>query len=153
MTGGRLKRVQEYIGDECFLATYGDGLASVDINSLLAFHRENKKVATVTAVRPKSRFGEISFSGNIIQEFLEKPEENSGWVSGGFFVFEPAIFNYLKDDSTILEQEVFEKLAEERNFCAYKHFGFWHPMDSMRDKVNLENLWKDGSGPWKMWQD
>ena len=150
MTGGRLKRIQNNI-DGTFCLTYGDGLSNVNINDLITFHREKKSVATVTAVHPPERYGLISLSGDHVAEFHEKPIDKTSWKNGGFFVFELEIFDYLQDDSTILERTPLETLARENKLTAFKHSGFWHPMDTLREKKQLENLWESQKAPWKIW--
>lgn len=149
MTGGRILRLKEWVGDEAFMVTYGDGLGNVDINALVAFHRQHGKLATVTAVHPPSRFGAMALDGEQVREFSEKPQE--GWINGGFFVFEPQVFNYLSDDSTILEKAPLEALAREGQLMAYQHTGFWQPMDTLREKQILEKLWASEAPPWKTW--
>lgn len=152
MTGGRLKRIREYVGNETFMLTYGDGVANVNIKELLQFHREHPKMATVTAVQPLGRFGSLNIeSNNNVGAFIEKPIGDGGWINGGFFVFEPDIFEYLKDDTTVLEREPLEKLVRISQLNAYKHKGFWKPMDTLRDKMELEKLWESGKAPWKIW--
>ena len=143
MTGGRVKRLQKYINNETFLLTYGDGLANVDINKLLKFHRSHGKLVTVTAVRPAARFGELNLNENKVIEFREKPQINEGWINGGFFVIEPKFLKYLKNDSTFLEREPFEKLTKNKELVAYKHKGFWQCMDTLRDKEILERKLKE----------
>ena len=150
MTGGRLKRIQNHI-DDTFCLTYGDGLSNVDINNLIAFHRKKKSIATLTAVHPPERFGVLSLDGDHVTQFHEKPSGENSWVNGGFFVFEPEIFDYLQDDSTILERTPLETLARENKLTAFKHRGFWHPMDTLREKKQLENLWESQKAPWKIW--
>ena len=150
MTGGRLKRIQNNI-DGTFCMTYGDGLSNVNINNLITFHREKKSVATLTAVHPPERYGLISLSGDHVAEFHEKPSDENSWKNGGFFVFEPEIFDYLQDDSTILERTPLETLARENKLTAFKHSGFWHPMDTLRERKQLENLWESQKAPWKIW--
>jgi glucose-1-phosphate cytidylyltransferase len=150
MTGGRIRRLREWIGDETFMVTYGDGLGNVDIKALVEFHRSHGKKATVTAVHPPSRFGAMALEGNRVTEFSEKPQE--GWINGGFFVFEPALFDLLIDDSTILEHEPLEVLASENELMAFHHSDFWLPMDTLREKQLLEDLWASGSPPWKTWK-
>jgi glucose-1-phosphate cytidylyltransferase len=152
MTGGRLLRLKKWIGDETFMVTYGDGLGNVDLETLIAFHKAHGKVATVTAVHPPSRFGALIIHGDAVQEFSEKPQTGEGWINGGFFVFEPALFNYLKDDQTILEREPLERLAANKQLAAFRHTGFWQPMDTLRDKQLLEALWNGGNAPWKIWK-
>ena len=150
MTGGRLKRIQDHI-DDTFCATYGDGVSDVDINRLISFHKEKKSLATLTAIHPPERFGVLNLSGDYVTEFHEKHRGESSWINGGFFVFEPKIFDYLHDDSTVLEKTPLETLAKEQQLTAFKHNGFWHPMDTLRDKNHLEKLWASGNTPWKIW--
>ena len=150
MTGGRLKRIQNNI-DGTFCVTYGDGLSNVNINDLITFHREKKSVATLTAVHPPERYGLISLSGDHVAEFHEKPSDENSWKNGGFFVFEPEIFDYLQDDSTILERTPLETLAKENKLTAFKHNGFWYAMDTLRERKYLENLWESQKAPWKIW--
>ena len=150
MTGGRIKKIQKYINDP-FCLTYGDGLSDVDINRLISFHKEKKTTATLTAVHPPERFGVLSLSEDYVTEFHEKHAGESSWINGGFFVFEPEIFDYLDDDSTVLERKPLETLAKEQKLTAFKHDGFWHPMDTLRDKNHLEKLWASGKAPWKIW--
>ena len=150
MTGGRLKRIQDRI-DDTFCVTYGDGLSDVDINNLISFHKEKKSLATLTAVHPIERFGVLSLSEDHVTEFHEKFSGESSWVNGGFFVFEPEIFDYIQDDRTILERAPLETLAKEHKLTAFKHDGFWHPMDTLRDKNSLEKLWSSDKAPWKNW--
>ena len=150
MTGGRLKRIQDYV-DDTFCVTYGDGLSNIDINNLISFHREKKSLATLTAIHPPERFGVLNLSGDYVTEFHEKHSGESSWINGGFFVFEPEIFDYLRDDSTVLEKTPLETLAKEKKLSAFKHNGFWHPMDTLRDKKHLENLWSSKKAPWKTW--
>ena len=150
MTGGRIKRIQKHI-DDTFCLTYGDGLSDVDISGLISFHKEKKSIATLTAIHPPERFGVLSLSGDYVTEFHEKHSGGSSWINGGFFVFEPEIFDNLRDDSTILERMPLETLAKEQKLTAFKHDGFWHPMDTLRDKKHLEKLWASGKAPWKIW--
>ena len=149
-TGGRVKRLQSLIGNETFMVTYADGLAQIDINALMAFHRSHGKIATITAVPPPSRFGKLDFDGDMILNFSEKPLQNEGWINGGFFVFEPEVFDYIKGDETVLEREPMEKLAKDRELMAFKHTGFWQMMDTLQDKQLLEKLWKAGNAPWEV---
>ena len=153
MTGGRVRRIKDYVGDETFLLTYGDGLADINIASLIAFHKKNKKLATVTAVNPAGRFGllDMDEKGNV-SRFLEKPEGDGNWINGGFFVMEPDIFDCLEDDKTVLERKPLETLAAQGNLKAYRHEGFWYAMDTVRDKIYLEELWNTGNAPWKVWE-
>lgn len=148
MTGGRIRRLRDVIGDQTFMCTYGDGLASVDIRDLLAFHRKKGRRATVTAVRPPARFGVLDIEGDRVRSFEEKPQTSEGWINGGFFVFEPSIFDRIDGDDTLLEHEPLASLAEDGELSVYKHEGFWHPMDTLRDKRYLEELWAQGSAPW-----
>jgi glucose-1-phosphate cytidylyltransferase len=150
MTGGRLKRIQDRI-DDTFCVTYGDGLSDVDINNLISFHKEKKSLATLTAVHPIERFGVLNISEDYVTEFHEKFSGESSWVNGGFFVFEPEIFDYIQDDATVLERTPLETLAKEQQLTAFKHNGFWYPMDTLRDKNHLENLWSSEKAPWKIW--
>ena len=138
MTGGRIKRIEKYIDDKNFLLTYGDGLSNIDINKLIAFHSRHKKLATLTAVRPPVRFGELSLRGNRVKKFEEKPKLTSGWINGGFFIFNRKIIKFIKDDNTVLEREPLEKLSNMNQLMAYKHEDFWQCMDTKRDKENLE---------------
>ena len=151
MTGGRLKRIQNHL-DDTFCLTYGDGVSDVNIDNLISFHRREKSLATLTAVHPPERFGVLELSGTNVIEFHEKHRGEHSWINGGFFVFEPEIFDYLLDgDSTILERNPLETLAKEQKLTAFKHNGFWHPMDTLRDKKHLENLWTSNNAPWKKW--
>ena len=150
LTGGRLKRIQDHI-DDTFCVTYGDGLSDIDISRLISFHKEKKKLATLTAIHPPERFGVLNLSGDYVTEFHEKHSGIDSWINGGFFVFEPGIFDYLQDDLTILEKTPLETLAKEKKLTAFKHNGFWYPMDTQRDKKHLENLWSSNNAPWKIW--
>ena len=150
LTGGRLKRIQDHI-DDTFCVTYGDGLSDIDISRLISFHKEKKKLATLTAIHPPERFGVLNLSGDYVTEFHEKHTGQNTWINGGFFVFEPGIFDYLQDDLTILEKTPLETLAKEKKLTAFKHNGFWYPMDTQRDKKHLENLWSSNNAPWKIW--
>lgn len=152
MTGGRIKRVQQHIGNETFMLTYGDGVANVNIKQLIEFHNQNKKLCTVTAVQPAGRFGVLNFGKeNDVLFFAEKPKGDGAWINGGFFVCEPGVFNYIEGDTTIWEQEPMERIAGDNRMVAYKHDGFWKPMDTMRDKQELENDWQSGKARWKIW--
>ncbi len=153
MTGGRLWRVADYLDQEDFCFTYGDGVADVDIAKLVSFHRKQKTIATVTAVQPPGRFGTLNITGNKIQEFNEKPKGDGSWINGGFFVLSPQVINYLKDDQTIWEKEPLQRLAREGQLSSYIHRGFWQPMDTLRDKVRLDELWNSGNAPWKIWDE
>lgn len=151
-TGGRLKRLEPFLKDGTFMLTYGDGVCNLDLSKVLAFHRSHGLIATVTAVRPPSRFGGLIFNGDIVSEFTEKPQIGEGWINGGFFVFEPRLFDYLHDDDTSLESDALEKLAADGQLAAYRHQGFWQCMDTLRDKRFLETLWQQKQAPWKVWQ-
>jgi glucose-1-phosphate cytidylyltransferase len=153
MTGGRLKRVQKYIGDKTFMMTYGDGVADINIRELVDFHKNHRKFATVAAVQLAGKFGALNISkDNVITSFLEKPKGDGSWVNGGFFVLEPKVFDLLKDDTTVWEREPMENLAKKRQLNAYKHKGFWQCMDTQRDKIELEMLWSGNKAPWKIWE-
>lgn len=151
MTGGRLKRLQPFLKNEPFMLTYGDGVADIDLKALLKFHRARGRIGTITAVRPPSRFGGLVFKGDLIAEFSEKPQVGEGWINGGFMIFEPEIFKYLKDDRSILEIDGLEKLAGSGQLAAHKHAGFWQCMDTLRDKRFLEKMWNEKKAPWKIW--
>lgn len=149
MTGGRLRRMRDLVGNETCMATYGDGLSDVDLQALLAFHRAHGKLATVTAVRPPARFGGLRLTDDRVEAFSEKPQAEGGWINGGFFVFEPAVFEYLTGDDTILERDPLERLARDGQLMAFKHPGFFQPMDTLRERDLLESLWSSGEAPWK----
>ncbi len=152
MTGGRLHRLAPLLEPHgTFMLTYGDGVADIDITALVAFHRRHGRLATVTAVRPPARFGGMSINGHQVLEFKEKPQAGEGWINGGFFVFEPGVFDYLHGDATVLEEAPLENLARDGQLMAYTHQGFWHCMDTLRDYKVLENLWQSGQAPWKIW--
>lgn len=151
MTGGRIKRLQPYLGDKTFMLTWGDGVSTVDLDRLLAFHREHGRLITMTAVRPPARYGHLEFDGNRIREFTEKPQTAEGWINGAFFVVEPQVFDYIDGDDTQFEKEPLERLAADGELMAYKHDGFWQCMDTRRDKYVLEKLWESGEAPWKIW--
>lgn len=149
MTGGRVKRIQPYIGDETFMLTYGDGLSDIDVGQLVAFHRAHGKLATVTATQPAGRFGSLTIrDDHSVTGFMEKPPGDGGWISAGFFVMEPGVFPYLEGDRTVLEQEPLERLARDGQLMAYPFTGFWQPMDTLKDKHDLEELWKTGQAAW-----
>ena len=148
MTGGRLKRLKDLIGNERFLLTYGDGLSNININSLIEFHQDHGKMVTVSAVRPSARFGEINIDGTKVINFKEKPQIQKGWINGGFFVIEPSFFDYIKNDETVLEAEPLENAAKDGELIAYKHDGFWQCMDTKRDQQILENLILNNKAPW-----
>jgi glucose-1-phosphate cytidylyltransferase len=151
MTGGRVGRLKDYLKDETFMVTYGDGVCNVDIGELVKFHQSHGKLGTVTAVHPPARYGELLIKDDFTTEFSEKPQTHEGWINGGFLVFEPQILDYLNGDESILELDVLERLAEENQLVAYKHHGFWQCMDTLRDKRQLEAAWNSGNPPWKIW--
>ena len=151
MTGGRLRRVREYLGSDDFCMTYGDGVGDVDLTRLIAFHRASKTLATLTATQPPGRFGALDFSGDLIRSFKEKPQGDSSWINGGYFVLSPKVIDYISDDDTVWEREPMERLAHENQLSAFRHQGFWQPMDTLRDKLQLEALWQSGRAPWKTW--
>lgn len=153
MTGGRLKRVSEYIGDETFCLTYGDGVADLNIEDLIRFHREQKTLATLTAARSPGRFGAVLLEPGerTVASFHEKPDEERAWINGGFFVLEPGVMDYIEGDATVWEAEPLQQLARDRQLSAYPHSGFWQPMDTLRDKNYLEELWRSGRARWKVW--
>ena len=152
-TGGRLRRLRPWLGSGTFMVTYGDGVCDIDPRALLEFHRREKRIATVTAVRPPARFGglDIDENANRVVRFTEKPQIGEGWINGGFMVFEPEVFNYIEGDQTVLERDVLERLAEEGQLSAFRHEHFWQCMDTIRDKMLLERLWQQGQAPWKVW--
>jgi glucose-1-phosphate cytidylyltransferase len=151
-TGGRVKRLQPWLEDGTFMLTYGDGVSDVDMNQLLAFHRKHGKIATLTAVRPPARFGALNFDGDMVTEFMEKPQIGEGWINGGFMCLEPRIFAYMKDDDDSLEADVLTRLAADRELVAYRHDRFWQSMDTLRDVRLLESLWQSGRAPWRNWE-
>ncbi|MFN2399244.1 MAG: glucose-1-phosphate cytidylyltransferase [Gemmatimonadaceae bacterium] len=151
MTGGRIRRLQPWVGDGPFMVTYGDGLGNVDITALVAFHKAHGKLATVTAVRPPARFGALVLDGDGVREFCEKPQTAEGWINGGFFVFEPKVLDYFDRDDCVMEREPLEMLASDGQLMAFRHDGFWQPMDTIREKELLESLWASGAAPWKRW--
>ena len=152
-TGGRIKRLAPYLGNETFMLTWGDGVSDIDLDKLLAFHRAHGKLATLTAVRPTARFGHLELDGQRVAEFSEKPQTREGWINGAFFVLEPGIFDYIDDDLTHFEKAPLERLAADGQLMAYRHESFWHCMDTIRDKINLESLWDSGNAPWQVWKD
>ena len=151
LTGGRIKRLKPYLKGEPFMVTYGDGLSNIDINKLVDFHKSQNVLATVTAVRPPARFGGMELNGDRVEKFTEKPQTGEGWINGGFLVFEPEVFDYLKNDQTSLEADGLQKLAQAGQLAVYRHHDFWQCMDTLRDKNYLESLWQQGSAPWKTW--
>jgi glucose-1-phosphate cytidylyltransferase len=152
LTGDRIRKIKDFVdGDFCL--TYGDGLSSVNIKETIKFHKKNKKIATVVAVKPTGRFGAITLEGNLVKKFFEKPKGDGAWVNGGFFVLNKKIFNYLSNQNCIWEKEPLEKIAKDKQLSAYKHSGFWHAMDTLRDKNFLEEIWSSKKVPWKIWDD
>jgi glucose-1-phosphate cytidylyltransferase len=150
-TGGRISRLASRVGNETFMLTWGDGVADIDINALLAFHRSHGRLATLTAVRPPARFGHLELDGNVVSEFSEKPQLGEGWINGAFFVLEPQVFDYIEGDAIQFEREPLEQLAKDGQLMAYRHETFWQCMDTLRDKKLLESLWETGRAPWKCW--
>ena len=150
-TGGRLRRVKKYVGDETFCMTYGDGVGNVNVKEGIRFHQKQKTLATVTAVQPPGRFGALEVKKDRVESFIEKPVGDGGWINGGFFVLEPKVLDFIKDDGVIWEREPLRKLASQKELSAYRHQGFWHPMDTLRDRQYLEGLWASGKAPWKNW--
>jgi len=150
-TGGRIKKIKKFIKGDSFCLTYGDGLSDVNIKKLIKFHSQHKKLATVTVIKPSGKFGAISLKGNDVTKFHEKPDGDGNWINGGFFVLNKGIFSYIKNDKTIWEREPLEKLAQTNNLRAFKHRNFWSPMDTLKDKNYLENLWNSKKAPWKKW--
>ena len=153
LTGGRIKRLQPYLGDETFMLTWGDGVSDVNLTDLLEFHKKHGKLATLTAVRPPARFGHLVFNGDQVAQFSEKPQTMEGWINGAFFVLEPEVFDYIDGDDTQWEKEPMERLAADGQLMAYRHMSFWQCMDTLRDKKLLEELWHSGKAPWKIWED
>ena len=151
-TGGRLKRLEPWLKDAPFMLTYGDGVSDVNLHDLVNFHRSHERTATITAVRPPARFGALLFDGNLITQFLEKPQIGEGWISGGFMVLEPDIFRYLEGDRDVLEADALARLATEHELAAFRHEQFWQCMDTLREKRLLEKMWQDGNAPWKTWR-
>ena len=151
MTGGRLKRVMPYIGDDVFCLAYGDGVGDVNIRAVIDFHAAEEKLATVTAVQPPGRFGSLSIAHERVESFAEKPAGEGGWINAGFFVLSPRVADYIDGDETAWEREPMERLAHDGELAAFLHHGFWHPMDTLRDKNYLEDLWRSGKAPWKVW--
>lgn len=152
MTGGRIKRLRPFLGDDTFMLTWGDGVSNVDLHKLLEFHRSHGKLATVTAVRPPARYGYMEFDGDRVVQFAEKPQAKEGWINGAFFVLEPGVLDYIDGDEQMFEQEPMERLAQNNQLMAYKHHSFWQCMDTLREKHLLESLWNSGEAPWKMWK-
>jgi glucose-1-phosphate cytidylyltransferase len=152
LTGGRIKRLAPFIGNETFMLTWGDGVSNIDLDELLDFHRSHGRLATLTAVRPPARFGHLAFEGDQVRKFTEKPQTSEGWINGAFFVLEPEVFDYIDGDETQWEREPLERLANDGQLMAYRHTGFWQCMDTLRDKRLLEDLWQSGDAPWKVWE-
>ena len=150
-TGGRIKRLASWLGNQTFMLTWGDGVSNVDLTNLLKFHRSHGKLATMTAVRPPARYGYLEFDGDIVSRFAEKPQTAEGWINGAFFVLEPRVFDYIDGDDTVWEREPMERLAREGQLVAYRHKSFWQCMDTLREKYLLEELWQSGNPPWKSW--
>ena len=151
MTGGRIRRIKDYVGGETFCMTYGDGLSDVDISALIKFHKSHGKLATVTAIRQPGRFGALDLDGDQILEVREKPPGDGNWINGGFFVLEPGVFDYIEGDETVWEQEPLRRLAADNQLVAYRHSGFWQPMDTLRERQVLEKQWADGTAQWNIW--
>ena len=151
LTGGRVKRLAPYLGNETFMLTWGDGVSDVDLDELVAFHRSHGRLATVTAVRPPARYGHMKFDGNAVTKFSEKPQTAEGWINGAFFVLEPEVFDYIDGDNVMFEHAPLERLAQDGQLMAYKHTGFWACMDTLRDKTKLQDLWDSGTRPWAVW--
>jgi glucose-1-phosphate cytidylyltransferase len=152
-TGGRIRRIEKYTEGKPFMLTYGDGVSDINFKDLAAFHKKSGKAATVTAVQPPGRFGALDIKDNLVSKFLEKPKGDGAWINGGFFMLEPDIFDYIKGDHTSWELHSLAKLASENKLAAFKHTGFWKPMDKLRDKTELDELWNAGKAPWKVWRD
>ncbi|MCT7635617.1 glucose-1-phosphate cytidylyltransferase [Aliarcobacter butzleri] len=152
MTGGRIKRAQQIVGNEPFMLTYGDGVSDIDLNELMNFHKSHGKAITMSSTQPEGRFGALNLEGQRVESFLEKPKGDGGWINIGFFICEPKVFNYIaEDDTTVFEQEPLKNLAKDGEMYTYKHNGFWKPMDSLKDKNDLNKLWDSGKAPWKVW--
>lgn len=152
-TGGRIKRLAPHLENQTFMLTWGDGVADIDLQELLSFHRSHGKLATVTAVRPPARYGYMTFEGDQVAEFTEKPQIGEGWINGAFFVLEPGVFDYIDGDQTVWEKEPMERLAGDGQLMAYRHRSFWQCMDTLREKYILEKLWESGQAPWRVWED
>jgi glucose-1-phosphate cytidylyltransferase len=150
-TGGRIRRIREFVSDGPFCLTYGDGVSDVDISATIAFHREHGRLATVTAIQPPSRFGTLGIRDGAVHDFCEKPVDQGGWINGGFFVLDPAVIDVIDGERTVWEREPLEKLVRDGQLMAYRHRGFWQPMDTLRDRQSLESMWESGQAPWKVW--
>ena len=153
MTGGRLRRVAKYLDDGPFCFTYGDGVANVNISKIVEYHKCHGALATMTAIQPPGRYGALDMDGDRIRRFQEKPKGDGGWINGGFFVLDPKVIDYIESDTSIWEQTPLEQLAHDSQLCAYRHEGFWQAMDTLRDKIKLEELWEQGNAPWKLWKE
>jgi glucose-1-phosphate cytidylyltransferase len=154
MTGGRLRRIRDYLGDKAFFMTYGDGLSNVNLTNLLDFHHQNNNLATLTAIQPGGRFGTLEINDKLeVTQFREKSKDEGGWINGGFMVLDPKVINYISSDNVSFERDPLEKLVSENELNAYKHHGFWQCMDTLRDKEILENLWRTNKAPWKVWSE
>ena len=154
MTGGRIKKIKDYVDNTTFMATYGDGLSNLNIKELVDFHNKHGKAATLTAVQPIGRFGAVDIrDDNEVSNFIEKPKGDNAWVNGGFYVFDSEIFNYIQDDETFLEKDPLENLAKTHQLLSFKHNDFWRPMDTLRDKQDLQKMWENNKAPWKVWKD
>ena len=151
MTGGRLRRIRKYLGQEDFCFTYGDGLADIDIDKLVGFHRQSGRLATVSIIQPPGRFGTVKTEGDAVEAFIEKPDGDGGWINGGFFVLSPAVLDLIEGDAVVWEKEPLERLATDKELAAFRHTGFWYAMDTLRDKNHLNQLWNTGAAPWKIW--
>jgi glucose-1-phosphate cytidylyltransferase len=151
MTGGRIKRIKKYTDNQPFFLTYGDGVSNININEELNFHNANKKICTITAVQPPGRFGSLDIKNNMVNKFIEKPIGDNSWINGGFFICEQDVFKYIKNDNTVFEQQPLKDLSNDNQLIAYKHNGFWKPMDTLRDKNDLNQLYDSGNAPWKVW--
>ena len=152
MTGGRLKRAKEVVGNEPFMFTYGDGVADIDIKKLVEFHKKSGKTITMTSVQPEGRYGAMTIDGDNVTSFKEKPKGDGSWINGGFFVCQPEVLDYIDNDNQMFEREPMEKLANDKKMVTYKHLGFWHAMDTLRDNRKLDELWDSGTPPWKIWK-
>ena len=151
MTGGRIKRIQKYVGDEPFMLTYGDGVSDVNVNDLIQFHKQSKTMVTLTAVQPEGRFGVLDIQENLVRSFREKSQDDMGWINAGFMVLEPQIFDYIDGDETVFEKQPLERVAQEKQLSVYKHYGFWQCMDTLKDKLKLESMIEKNNAPWKVW--
>jgi len=153
MTGGRIKRIGKYIGNEPFMLTYGDGVSDINIQELVEFHKSHGKIVTMSAIKPEGRFGVLELEDNLVKSFREKSKDDTGWINGGFMVLNPEIINYIEGDDTIFEKDPLESIAKQGELMVHKHYGFWHCMDTQRDKKKLEELWQSNQAPWKVWKE